>query len=293
LIEIILFALGITTGIYGVLVGAGGGFILAPVLILFFSKDPEVAAGTSLALVSINSISGFIAYRKTGFIDVRSGLLFAVAAIPGSVLAPFVLDAMPGNTFRTLFGVLLLALAVHMFFRRGHREEDTEYSGSEIIFDSSFPKWMDFTVKERKIKSSVGVTFIYKFNESMAVTFNLILGFVSSFFGTGGGFLRTPILVSVFSFPIKVAVATSIFSLSFYATIGAAAHAFNQNIEWYPTLVWGGIGLVLGGQIGARVAQRIKSFWILKLLLLVVLFLGVQLVLEGLWPGLINLPEAH
>ena len=119
MIEIILFALGITTGIYGVLVGAGGGFILAPVLILFFSKDPEVAAGTSLALVSINSISGFIAYRKTGFIDVRSGLLFAVAAIPGSVLAPFVLDAMPGNTFRTLFGVLLLALAVHMFFRRG------------------------------------------------------------------------------------------------------------------------------------------------------------------------------
>jgi len=293
LIETILFALGITTGIYGVLVGAGGGFILAPVLILFFSKDPELAAGTSLALVSINSISGFIAYRKTGFIDVRSGLLFAAAAVPGSVLAPFVLDVMPGNIFRTLFGVLLLALAIHMFFRRGNQGEDTDYSGSEIRFESTFPKWMDFTVKERNIKSSDGVTFIYKFNETMAVTFNLILGFVSSFFGTGGGFLRTPILVSAFSFPIKVAVATSIFSLSFYATIGAAAHAYHQNIEWYPTLVWGGIGLVLGGQIGARVAQRIKSFWILKLLLLVVLFLGIQLVLEGLWPSLINLPEAH
>ena len=274
MIETILFALGISTGIYGVLVGAGGGFILAPVLILFFSKDPEVAAGTSLALVSINSISGFIAYKKTGFIDIRSGILFAVAAVPGSVLAPFVLDAMPANTFRTLFGVMLLALAFHMFFRRGKSEDDRDYS-------------------ENEIHSFNGTTFIYKFNESMAVTFNLILGFVSSFFGTGGGFLRTPILVSAFSFPVKVAVATSIFSLSFYATIGAAAHAFNQNIEWYPTLVWAGMGLILGGQIGARIAQRINSFWILKLLLLVVLFLGVQLVLEGLWPGLINLPEAH
>ena len=293
MIETILFALGISTGIYGVLVGAGGGFILAPVLILFFSKDPEVAAGTSLALVSINSISGFIAYKKTGFIDIRSGILFAVAAVPGSVLAPFVLDAMPANTFRTLFGVMLLALAFHMFFRRGKSEDDRDYSENEIIFDSKLPKWMDFTVKERKIHSFNGTTFIYKFNESMAVTFNLILGFVSGFFGTGGGFLRTPILVSAFSFPVKVAVATSIFSLSFYATIGAAAHAFNQNIEWYPTLVWAGMGLVLGGQIGARIAQRINSFWILKLLLLVVLFLGVQLVLEGLWPGLINLPEAH
>ena len=293
MIEIILFTLGVATGIYGVLVGAGGGFILAPVLILFFSKDPEIAAGTSLALVSINSISGYIAYRKSGFIDVRSGVLFAIAAVPGSVLAPFILDVMPGNIFRTLFGVLLLSLAIHMFFRGSKVEDDSDSASNDITLKPALPKWMSFTVKERKITAFDGTIFNYRFNEFMATTFNLILGFVSSFFGTGGGFLRTPILVSAFSFPVKVAVATSIFSLSFYATIGAAAHAFNHNIEWYPTLVWGGLGLVIGGQIGARIAQRIKSFWILKLLLLVVLFLGLQLLLEGLWPGLLNLPSAH
>ena len=293
MIEIILFTLGVATGIYGVLVGAGGGFILAPVLILFFSKDPEIAAGTSLALVSINSISGFIAYRKSGFIDVRSGVLFAIAAVPGSVLAPFILDVMPGNIFRTLFGVLLLSLAIHMFFRGSKVEDDSDSASNDITLKPALPKWMSFTVKERKITAFDGTIFNYRFNEFMATTFNLILGFVSSFFGTGGGFLRTPILVSAFSFPVKVAVATSIFSLSFYATIGAAAHAFNHNIEWYPTLVWGGLGLVIGGQIGARIAQRIKSFWILKLLLLVVLFLGLQLLLEGLWPGLLKLPSAH
>ncbi|MDP6049885.1 MAG: sulfite exporter TauE/SafE family protein [SAR202 cluster bacterium] len=293
MIETILFTLGVATGIYGVLVGAGGGFILAPVLILFFSKDPEIAAGTSLALVSINSISGFIAYRKSGFIDVRSGFLFAIAAVPGSVLAPFILDVMPGNIFRTLFGVLLLSLAIHMFFRGSKAEDDSGYTSDDITLKPALPKWMSFTVKERRITAFDGTIFNYRFNESMATIFNLILGFVSSFFGTGGGFLRTPILVSAFSFPVKVAVATSIFSLSFYATIGAAAHAFNHNIEWYPTLVWGGLGLVLGGQIGARLAQRIKSFWILKLLLLVVLLLGLQLLLEGLWPGLLNLPSAH
>ena len=293
MIETILFTLGVATGIYGVLVGAGGGFILAPVLILFFSKDPEIAAGTSLALVSINSISGFIAYRKSGFIDVRSGFLFAIAAVPGSVLAPFILDVMPGNIFRTLFGVLLLSLAIHMFFRGSKAEDDSDYTSDDITLKPALPKWMSFTVKERRITAFDGTIFNYRFNESMATTFNLILGFVSSFFGTGGGFLRTPILVSAFSFPVKVAVATSIFSLSFYATIGAAAHAFNHNIEWYPTLVWGGLGLVIGGQIGARIAQRIKSFWILKLLLLVVLLLGLQLLLEGLWPGLLNLPSAH
>ena len=293
MIEIILFILGLSTGIYGVLVGAGGGFILAPALILFFSKDPEIAAGTSLALVSINSISGFIAYRKSGFIDVRSGILFAIAAVPGSVLAPFILDVMPGNIFRTLFGVLLLALAAHIFFGGSKVEDDSDYISNEIISKPALPKWISFTVKERKITAFDGTIFKYSFNESLATTFNFILGFISSFFGTGGGFLRTPILVSAFSFPVKVAVATSIFSLSIYATVGAAAHAFNHNIEWYPTLVWGGLGLVIGGQIGARLTQKIKSFWILKLLLLVVLFLGLQLLLEGLWPGLLNLPSAN
>ena len=194
MIEIILFILGLSTGIYGVLVGAGGGFILAPVLILFFSKDPEIAAGTSLALVSINSISGFIAYRKSGFIDVRSGVLFAIAAVPGSVLAPFILDVMPGNIFRTLFGVLLLSLAIHMFFRGSKAEDVSDSASNDITLKPALPKWMSFTVKEREITAFDGTIFNYRFNESMATTFNLILGFVSSFFGTGGGFLRTPIL---------------------------------------------------------------------------------------------------
>ncbi|HIA76014.1 MAG TPA: sulfite exporter TauE/SafE family protein, partial [Dehalococcoidia bacterium] len=194
MIETILFILGVSTGIYGVLVGAGGGFILAPVLILFFSKDPAIAAGTSLALVSINSISGFIAYRKSGFIDVRSGILFAIAAIPGSVLAPFILDVMPGNIFRTLFGALLLSLAIYMFFWGNKAKDDSDCISNEITLKPALPKWISFTVKERKITAFDGTIFKYSFNESMATTFNVILGFVSSFFGTGGGFLRTPIL---------------------------------------------------------------------------------------------------
>ncbi len=52
-----LLFLGLGTGIYGALVGAGGGFILAPVLILFFAMDPRIEAGTSLALVSVKSLS--------------------------------------------------------------------------------------------------------------------------------------------------------------------------------------------------------------------------------------------
>ena len=74
---VLLVLLGFGTGAYGILVGAGGGFILGPMLLLFFDLEPEVVAGTVLASVAINSISGTAAFRAMKIIDIRSGLLFA------------------------------------------------------------------------------------------------------------------------------------------------------------------------------------------------------------------------
>ena len=82
-----LLLMGFGTGVYGVLVGAGGGVILGPLLLLFFGKPPEVVAGTVLALVAVNGISGGFTFRRMGIVDKRSAYLFALAAMPGSVIA--------------------------------------------------------------------------------------------------------------------------------------------------------------------------------------------------------------
>ena len=94
--------LGLGAGTYGVLVGAGGGFIIVPVLLIFFDVEPGVAAGTSLALVALNSMSGALVYRRAGFVDRRSGYLFVAAAVPGSVLASFALTAVADDTDRVI-----------------------------------------------------------------------------------------------------------------------------------------------------------------------------------------------
>ena len=283
-----LLLLGLGTGVYGVLVGAGGGFILAPVLILFFDMDPRVAAGTSLALVALNSISGFTAYKRTGLIDIRSGILFAIAAIPGSVFAPLVLHMVAGTVFKIMFGLLLLLLAAQLAFKPNYAEEgkfDKEVKDSDYL--DAIPSWANFSIKTRRLKSSTGNEYQYRFNEILATGFNFFLGFLSSFFGTGGGFLRTPVLVAFFRFPVQIAVATSIFSLAIYASFGALSHAYMGNIQFYPTLIWSGVGLIIGGQIGARLMEAIRGIIIMRLLLVVVLILGVQLIVQGvgIWPG--------
>lgn len=268
-----LALLGFGTGAYGILVGAGGGFILGPALLIFFDLEPQVVAGTALAAVAINSLTAASTYRRMGFVDTRSGLLFATAAIPGSIIAPFVLSSVDGNTFRLLFGLLLIGLAVLMVFRPDVSERADE---DESPPDSSM-------TGRREITTGSGQVFRYRFNEMLATLFNLVLGFLSSFFGTGGGFLRMPVLVYAFHFPVRVAVATSVFALAFYTTAGAVTHASLGHVDWYPTLVWAGLGLIVGGQVGARLTGVLRGPWILRLLLVVALIMGVRLVIEGLW----------
>ena len=280
---IILALVGFVTGVFGVLVGAGGGFILVPILRIFFDKDPAIVAGTVLALVAANSISGAFAYRYMRVVDKRSAYLFAAAAIPGSVIAPFVLkkvlEGLPG-VFDAMFGLLLVILAV----RIATQQFD---SGRQSRLGRARSRRRSFinpqTLHRRRITAESGETYRYRLNERWAVLINFVLGFISSFFGVGGGFLRTPILVYAFGFPVQVAVATSIFALSFYTTAGAATHAFIGNIEWFPTFVFAGIGLVTGGQIGARLSGKVQGPWIMRLLMLVILAMGVQLVIQGIW----------
>ena len=278
---VILALVGFVTGVFGVLVGAGGGFILVPILRIFFDKDPAIVAGTVLALVAANSISGAFAYRYMRVVDKRSAYLFAAAAIPGSVIAPFVLkkalEGLPG-VFDAMFGLLLVILAV----RIATQQFD---SGRQSRLGRARSRRRSFinpqTLHRRRITAESGETYRYRLSERWAVLINFVLGFISSFFGVGGGFLRTPILVYAFGFPVQVAVATSIFALSFYTTAGAATHAFIGNIEWFPTFVFAGIGLVTGGQIGARLSGKVQGPWIMRLLMFVILAMGVQLMIQG------------
>ena len=266
-----LALLGLGTGTFGIMVGTGGGLILAPVLLLLFNMEPENVAGTSLALVAVNSFLGSSAYYRLGLVDRRSGLVFAGAAVPGSIVAPFAVEAVAGDTFRVLFGLLLVGLAIYILV--GPR------IGSQVPVRSR--TLVSAMVASRRITTGRGQVFQYEFNEALAASFSALVGFISAFFGTGGGFLRTPVLVTAFGFPVRVAVATSVFALSIYTTTGSMVHASLGHVDWYPTVVWVGVGLLAGSQIGARLAATIQTAWILRMLIVLLLAMGTRLLVQG------------
>lgn len=267
-----LLGLGLLAGGYGVLVGAGGGFILAPLLILVWKMPPALAVGTSLAVVLVNSLSGALGYARARCVDYRSGILFALAAIPGSVLGALWVRASPPGAFRLAFGALLLALGGYLLLSSGvprgpGRPRPTTAGAAG-------------RVSRRRLVDASGTIYEYQFQEGPAVAANALFGFLSSFFGVGGGFLRTPLLVYVFHFPVRVAAATSILAMSIYTGVGVLSHGLIGNIAPW-TFLLAGAGVVLGSQVGVALSGRLRGPWVVRLLAVALVAVGVRLLVEA------------
>ena len=102
---LLLFALfGMVVGAYGTLIGAGGGFIIVPVLLLLLHWPHQEASGTSLLVVTANAASGTWAYWRQRRIDFRTGWQFALATLPGAILGPFIVEQIDRHRLATRGG---------------------------------------------------------------------------------------------------------------------------------------------------------------------------------------------
>ena len=80
-----LVILGIVVGAYGTVIGAGGGFVPVPLLLLLYpSESAELVTSISLAVVSFNALSSMAAYVRQRRVDFLAANSFALATVPGS-----------------------------------------------------------------------------------------------------------------------------------------------------------------------------------------------------------------
>jgi uncharacterized protein len=98
-------------GLLAGLVGAGGGFLMIPVLVTWFRLSVKEAIGTSLAVIMVNSLVGFQGDVLTG-IAIDWGILgpFLGLAILGMLLGIYVNHRVDGQKLKTMFGCFMLAL---------------------------------------------------------------------------------------------------------------------------------------------------------------------------------------
>jgi len=260
--------LGFVIGAFGTLIGAGGGFVLMPILLLLYpDENPELLTAISLAVVFCNASSGSWAYARMRRIDYKSGLLFSTATIPGAILGALTTSYMPRRLFDMIFGLLMIAASVYIVL---HAKGEERTGRSEK--DST----------RRRLSSTVvdadGIRYAFSYNPVLGVVLSLLVGYLSSLLGIGGGIIHVPALVHLLNFPVHIATATSHFILAIMALAGTAVHVttgvFSHGVRRTVCLA---IGVLLGAQLGARLSNRVQGVWIIRALAIALGFVGIRI----------------
>ena len=238
-------ALGFAIGAFGTLIGAGGGFVLMPVLLLIYPHErPEHLTAISLAVVFCNALSGSVAYARMGRIDWRSGLMFAAAATPGAVIGALNTSYLSRWQFNLVFSIVLIGVAVAMALR------------PELHRNPRKPGRLKRFEVRRHLVEADGTCLDWTFRPWVGVVLSFFVGYFSSFLGIGGGIIHVPALVWFLNFPVHIATATSHFILAIMAlsgTPGASGNGFPVS-RLIPHPASGG-GSVAGGAIGGVFLQ--------------------------------------
>ncbi len=264
-----LVGLGFATGAYGTIIGAGGGFVLMPLLLLLYpTESPEILTSISLAVVFFNALSGSEAYAMMRRIDYRAGLIFAAATIPGAIIGALNTSYVPRKLFDTIFAVLLLGGAAFLSLKPNFKEKVQKDHGQG-----------HHQVTHHLVEAD-GVSHTYSFNRLLGITLSFFVGYISSFLGIGGGIVHVPALVYLLHFPVHVATATSHFILAIMALTGTVVHivtgTFVHGVHRTVSLA---IGVVIGAQVGAHLSQKIKTNWIIRSLAVALGLVGIRILM--------------
>lgn len=120
----LMILLGALTGLVTGLVGAGGGFIIVPILVFLAGLNMKEAVGTSLFIIAINSIIGFLGDLGHLNVDWFFLLLFTIISIVGIFFGIYLSRFINSQKLKKAFGWMVLIMGIYILYM--------ELSGSGI-----------------------------------------------------------------------------------------------------------------------------------------------------------------
>jgi uncharacterized membrane protein YfcA len=244
-----LVLLGFAAATLGAAGGIGGALLLVPALVLL-GADPADAAPIGLLTVAAGSLAAAPAQLEEGLVHHRIGLTLETAASAGAVGGALVADSLSSAALARVVAGTALVAAIAALRRRGLRNPPHATFAAEV--PGEWPGTLagayrlgDGIVPYRARRVRVGWLAM------------LGSGVVTGLAGVGGGFIKTPIMSDVMHVPVRVAAATSTFTVGITAATGLVVFASQGRLDLGAgaAVVAGGL---VGGLLGARVQQRLS-----------------------------------
>jgi uncharacterized membrane protein YfcA len=113
----LIFIEGGVVGTLTGLVGAGGGFLIIPALVLLSKLPMKEAVGTSLVIIASKSLIGFLGEKNIATMDWNLLLLVSAFAIVGIFIGSIIAKKIDGNNLKPAFGWFVLVMGIYILIK--------------------------------------------------------------------------------------------------------------------------------------------------------------------------------
>jgi uncharacterized membrane protein YfcA len=278
LIVLLLIGGGLAAGLFGSLLGLGGGILIVPLLTLGFGLPLITAVGVSLVCVIVTSGAAAGVYLERRVANLRLGMTLELFTSIGALTGGLIAFLVPERFLELLFTALLAYVALTMARRRGPAPDSEVVATDEAAGETTDETTGDAEDSLEGRLSGPG----YRVRRlGFGVIGSLFAGVVSALLGIGGGLVKVPVMHVVMGVPLRVATATSNLMIGITASASAIIYLLRGGIDPYvaaPTA----IGVFLGASLGSRTAHRIDLRVLRGLFVVILLYTAVQMLLRGI-----------
>jgi uncharacterized protein len=262
-VGVLMLAGGMAAGVFGSLLGLGGGVLIVPLLTLGFGLDLRAAVGVSRVSVIMTSSAAAGVYLERHVANLRLGMTLELFTATGALIGGLVAFLLDERLLSFLFAILLAYVAFTMARPRPAASEPA----AEALAPG--PEYDGPMRRAAAIQSDLSGDGYAVRRLGFGVIGSTGAGIVSALLGIGGGIIKVPLMHLVMGVPLRTATATSNLMIGITAAASAVIYMFRGEIDPYvagPTA----IGVFIGATIGSRIAPRV-DLRILRLAFVVVL----------------------
>lgn len=236
---IVGFSLGLT--------GGGGAIFAVPLLVYGLGVEPRQAVGISLASVGAMSAVGLIGRWRTGQVEPRTGLIFAVAGMIAAPVGSWLSNQIPELVLLLLFAILMLVVAVRMWM--------TASSADSAPVNALGDEGVGPTCR-RDVTGNLRITSRCA---ALLIAVGAVTGLLSGLFGVGGGFVIVPALVLFSGMAIHRAVDTSLLVITLIGLAGLVSHVLAGGMIPIGTAALFVVGGISGMGLGVLTSRRLSG----------------------------------
>lgn len=270
-LEIFLIAIG--AGIFGSILGLGGGLIIVPVLTLVYGVPMLNAVAASTVSIIATSTGAAVAFLQDRLTNTRVAMWLemgtATGALSGALLAGFLSQ----RFLFLLFGLLLTYSGYNMFkTRKAELPEGVEPDrlSQKLRLGGSYVDRLLGRRIDYQVTGTVPGLIIMYFS-----------GIAAGLLGIGAGIFKVAAMDQVMKMPFKASTATSNFMIGVTAASGAVVYFARGDVK--PLLAGPVVlGVLLGAIVGAKLMVRLKTTTIRKLFIPLIIYTALEMIYRGL-----------